>query len=247
MRTCWHLLNRKPEKEKQVKAPSQTGVAFSCRIVTYLERATNNNTSQAEKFLEKMDSSNQHTALLVIDMQAAVIGQLPDYKAITANVAEAISFARAQGIPVLFAVVNFRPGMPEVSMNNKLFAASKSRAANAGAAMEALMKIDPALAPLPGEIIIHKRRVSAFTGSDLEVVLRAQGIQHLVLSGVATSGAVLSTLCEAADKDYRITVLSDGCTDADREAHRVLTAQVFLRQATVSTLAEWTDKKNIAP
>ena len=47
------------------------------------------------------------------------------------------------------------------------------------------------------------------------------------------------TVREAADKDYRITVLSDGCADADEEVHRVLTTKVFPRQADVMTVDEW--------
>jgi nicotinamidase-related amidase len=69
--------------------------------------------------------------------------------------------------------------------------------------------------------------------------LRAQGIQHLVLTGIATGGVVLSTVREAADKDYRITVLSDGCADADPEIHHILTTKIFPRQADVITVEEW--------
>ena len=50
------------------------------------------------------------------------------------------------------------------------------------------MKIDPAVALLLGEIISTRRRVSAFSGRDLEVVLREQGVQHLMLAGVLTGG-----------------------------------------------------------
>jgi hypothetical protein len=57
----------------------------------------------------------------------------------------------------------------------------------------------PRLAAAAGDLIVTKRRVSAFTGSDLEVVLRAAGTEHLVLTGIATSGVVLSTLRQAAD------------------------------------------------
>ena len=71
------------------------------------------------------------------------------------------------------------------------------------------------------------------------MVLRAQDIRHIVLTGVATSGVVLSTIREAADKDYRITVLSDCCGDADEEVHRVLTTKVFPRQTEVMTVEEW--------
>jgi nicotinamidase-related amidase len=70
-------------------------------------------------------------------------------------------------------------------------------------------------------------------------VLRAQGVQHLVLAGIATSGVVLSTLRQAADLDYRLTVLSDGCLDGDPEVHRVLLEKVFPRQAGVTTIADW--------
>lgn len=78
-------------------------------------------------------------------------------------------------------------------------------------------------------------------GSDLEVVLRANSIQHLVLTGIATSGVVLSTLREAADKDYRLTVLSDCCADPDAEVHLMLTTKVFPRQADVLTHTQWMD------
>jgi len=61
----------------------------------------------------------------------------------------------------------------------------------------------------------------------------------LILNGISTSGVVLSTVREAADKDYRLTVLSDGCADGDPEVHRVLTTKIFPRQAEVMTIEEW--------
>ena len=84
-----------------------------------------------------------------------------------------------------------------------------------------------------------KRRVSAFAGSDLDLVLRVSGFDHLILTGIATSGVVLSTLRQAADLDYTITVLSDACLDNDPEVHRVLTEKVFPHQADVTTVATW--------
>ena len=89
-------------------------------------------------------------------------------------------------------------------------------------------------------MVVTKRRVSAFTGSDLEVVLRSGEVDSLVLTGIATSGVVLSTLRQAADLDYRLTVLADGCLDADPEVHRVLTEKLFPRQADVLAIADWT-------
>jgi cytidyltransferase-like protein len=76
-------------------------------------------------------------------------------------------------------------------------------------------------------------------GSDLDVVLRAGDVDHLVLTGVATSGVVLSTVRQAADLDFGLTVLADACLDSDPEVHRVLTEKVFPQQADVMSAAEW--------
>jgi nicotinamidase-related amidase len=183
-----------------------------------------------------MELNNQDTALLIMDMQTAIVGRLTDTKGLISNVANAIAHARDKKIPVIYVVVGFRKGAPEISANNKGFSTNKNiMSAN----IEEWIKIHPQILPLEEEIIVTKRRVSAFTGSDLEVVLRAGGIQHLVLTGIATSGVVLSTVREAADKDYRITVLVDCCGDADEEVHRVLTTKVFPRQADVLVLEDW--------
>ncbi len=184
-----------------------------------------------------MNSNNSNTALLVMDMQTAILKRLPDAGAFTDKVAKAISHARKLNIPVLYVVVGFRAGMPEISSNNKSFSASKEQLTNVS--MEEWKRIDSAVLPLEHEIVITKRRFSAFTGSDLEVVLRGLGIEHLVLTGISTGGVVLSTVREAADKDYRLTVLSDGCADIDPEVHRVLTTKIFPRQAEVMTIEEW--------
>lgn len=100
-------------------------------------------------------------------------------------------------------------------------------------------QIHPAVAPQEGDVVVTKRRVSAFAGSDLDLVLRAAEIDTLVLAGIATSGVVLSTTREAADRDFRLVVLSDGCFDADSEVHRVLVEKIFPRQAEVMTVAAW--------
>lgn len=184
-----------------------------------------------------MEQNVSNTALLVMDVQAGIVGMLPDSNTILDHVAKAIAHARRKNMPVIYVAVGFRPGAPEISPNNKSFAGSKERLSSVN--MEDFMKIHPDVAPAPGEVIVAKRRVSAFTGSDLEVVLRSLGITHIVLTGISTSGVVLSTTREAADRDYRITILSDGCADGDEEVHRVLTTKVFSRQAEVLTVAEW--------
>ena len=137
--------------------------------------------------------------------------------------------------------VGFRPGHPEISTRNRTFSAL----AAAGGFVEGspAAEIHSAVAPGAGDLVVTKRRVSAFAGSDLDVVLRGLGAGTLVLTGIATSGVVLSTLRQAADLDYRLIVLSDACLDADPEVHRVLTEKVFPRQAEVSTVAQWTGQQ----
>jgi nicotinamidase-related amidase len=125
-----------------------------------------------------------------------------------------------------------------VSARNRAFASLRGRpdGLTAGGAEAA---VHPALAVRPGDLEVTKLRVSAFAGSDLEVLLRAGEIRHLVLAGIATSGVVLSTVRAAADLDFGLTVLADACLDADAEVHRVLTCKVFPRQADVLSVAQW--------
>jgi nicotinamidase-related amidase len=172
------------------------------------------------------------TALLLMDVQEAVVARYPD-PAYLPRLQDAIRKARAADLPVIYVVVGFRPGAPEVSPQNRMFGAL------AGRTITQPNEIDPAVAPEPGDTVVTKRRVSAFAGSDLDLLLRAQRIEHLVLTGIATSGVVLSTLRQAADLDYRLTVLSDGCLDNDPEVHTVLTTKVFPSQAEVTTVAGW--------
>jgi nicotinamidase-related amidase len=175
-------------------------------------------------------------ALLVMDVQTVVVDHYPDPTYLP-RLREAIGAARADGIPVIYVVVGFRPGFPEIAARNKMFGPLAS--SGVSVSTETATRIHPDVAPESGDIIVTKRRVSAFAGSDLDMVLRAGGIDHLVLTGIATSGVVLSTVRQAADLDFTLTVLSDGCLDNDPEVHRILTEKVFPRQADVSNIADW--------
>ena len=100
-------------------------------------------------------------------------------------------------------------------------------------------KMPDEIAPLEGDILVSKRRFSAFSGSDLDVVLRGLGAETLVLTGLVTSGVVLSTLTEAGDLDFKMVVLKDLCGDSDEEVHRVLLEKVFPKRADVLSSEEW--------
>lgn len=173
-----------------------------------------------------MPNDPKRTALLVMDVQPGVVERIDDKDDYLARAKSAVDHAHAHGVRVIHIVVAFRPGAPEASERFRQFAPF-------------LVGAQPVMTPAEGDVVVAKKRVSAFAGSDLEVLLRAQDIRHLVLGGIATSGVVLSTVREASDKDYTLTVLSDLCADMDAEVHRVLLEKVFPRQAEVMTTAEW--------
>lgn len=177
------------------------------------------------------------TALLVMDFQNSIVERLGS-DAVLGAARRAADAARSAGIPVLFVRVAFRAGFPEVADDNRIFAALKQRG-ESGTEQHAGARIADALGRRDDEPVVTKRRVSAFAGSDLDVLLRAGRIRNLVLAGIATSGVVLSTVRQAADLDFGLTVLADACADGDPEVHRVLTEKVFPRQAVVTSVDEW--------
>ena len=179
-----------------------------------------------------------NTSLLVMDVQNGVVERFAEgSESLLTAIGRATAAARSAGIPVIYVRVAFRPGSPEISARNRIFSAiAASRRMGED---DAATQIHPAVAPQPDDIVVTKKRVSAFAGSDLDVVLRSLDTGSLVLTGIATSGVVLSTLRQAADLDYELAVLSDGCADGDSEVHRVLLDKVFPRQATVLSTDEW--------
>jgi biuret amidohydrolase len=71
--------------------------------------------------------------------------------------------------------------------------------------------IVPELAPQPGEVVVDKPGKGSFYATDLETILRARGITHLVVTGVTTEVCVQSTVREANDRGFEPLILSD-CT-----------------------------------
>ena len=124
-----------------------------------------------------------------------------------------------------------------VSLVNKLFSGLKEsgrlREGTSGA------EIHDRVSPQPGDIVVTKRRVGAFSSTELETILRAKNINTLVLFGISTSGVVLSTIRWAADMDYSLVVIADACADRDSEVNRILMDKVFPWQATVVTTREF--------
>ncbi|MBV8068359.1 MAG: cysteine hydrolase [Acidobacteriaceae bacterium] len=180
------------------------------------------------------------TALLAMDCQTGIVSIYAEpQQDFIARASRAIRAARAAGILVISVQVGFRPGLPEVSPRNKLFAALKSSPQHQKLFQGAAGEVHPELGIEPTDVVVIKHRISAFAGTDLDMVLRAKGIENLVLFGIATSGVVLSTLVDASDSDYKITVIQDCCADLDLGLHAALVERLFPQRGEVLTTGEF--------
>jgi nicotinamidase-related amidase len=179
------------------------------------------------------------TALLVMDYQPGIVARVPgDADGLLARVARLIGAARGAGVTIAYVRVAFTAedvaAMPE--------AAQMRGAARAGgqamAADSPSTQIDPRIAPVDGDIVVRKTRVGAFSTTDLDGRLRERGIDTLLLAGISTSGCVLSTIRDAADRDYRQLVVGDACADPDPEVHAFLLSRIFARHSEVVCVDE---------
>jgi nicotinamidase-related amidase len=182
-----------------------------------------------------MEAPMANVRLLVMDYQNFVV---PMCKADDAlgPLGRALAGARAGGVGVIHVNIGFRPDYPEINRKNPLMKGLVE--AEALRAPEVWLP-HPVAAPVEGEPVVIKKRVSGFTGSDLDVLLRAQEVTDLVLAGIGTSGVVLATMLDACDRDFAVTVLGDACADPDQEMHRMLVENLFPKRGSVSSADDW--------
>ena len=173
------------------------------------------------------------TALLIADFYADMMTSLPHAvdRGVVARTQAVQRAARDAGLLVCYSATVFRPGYPEISDRNKTF--SQRKASGAPAISDPIQVIHEGVRPIDGEIVVGKHRVNALYGTDLDMSLRANNIETIVLLGYATSGVVLSTTRYAADSDYRLYIVEDCCSDSDPEVHDFLTQRIFPRQADI--------------
>jgi len=174
----------------------------------------------------------KRTALLVMDFQQGVLQRMPGLEPLLARVQGAIANMRDHGGTIGYVRVAFTDeDWAAIPPANQIFArAAQNRMMHDEDPSTA---IHDSLGPQPGDIVVRKTRVGAMSTTDLDRQLRDRGIDTLVLAGISTSGVVLSTLTEAADRDYRLYVLSDGTEDPDQQARDVLLGRIFPRRAQV--------------
>ncbi|MGH2896374.1 MAG: cysteine hydrolase family protein [Solirubrobacteraceae bacterium] len=180
----------------------------------------------------------RRAALLVMDYQHGIVGRIDESEALLQRATAAIALMRDRGGHVGYVRValtddDLKDIPPTSRMGTRIASAPQAFHADSPTT-----QIHDQVAPQDGDIIVRKTRVGAFSTTDLGQQLRRRDIDTLILSGISTSGVVLSTVRDASDRDYRLFVLADATADPDPEVHAFLIEKVFPRQADVITLAE---------
>ena len=146
-------------------------------------------------------------------------------------IAELAAAGRAAGVPIIHVRHAYRPDYLDLPQNMPLLRGAKKAESLKDGTWGAEIHAD--VAPQGNDITITKTRVSAFYASPLEAILSAQGITHLVLTGIATDGVVEGTARDGADRGYYIIIPEDTCATMSDEAHRVVLRGVLSFLATV--------------
>jgi maleamate amidohydrolase len=98
--------------------------------------------------------------------------------------------------------------------------------------------IAPELGQRASEPLIIGHRASVFFGTDLQARLAAQGVDTLIMAGIASTGVVLSSVAYASDSDFRLYTVKDCCYDPDQVVHEHLFSTAFDSRTTVLSLAD---------
>ncbi|GAA1335747.1 cysteine hydrolase family protein [Saccharothrix algeriensis] len=177
------------------------------------------------------------TALIVGDVQRGITAGYPFAGRVVPPLTDLLPRARAAGALVVFVRFAFRDNGADVPPGSALLR-SFYEAGDAFHEGSAGTGVDLPVAE--EDVVVLKRRAGAFAGTDLDLVLRARGVDHLAVAGVATSAMVAATCYDAADRGYRVTVLRDGCADGDQAVHDFFMDAVFPgRGFEVVPCADW--------
>lgn len=177
-----------------------------------------------------MDVPKERTALLVIDMQNGFLDEQGSMARIgmphdalvpaVAGCERLVEAARKAGVPVIYTRYVYQPGYTDGGLlPHELVPQMVEAQALINGTWDA--EIVPSLTPAEGEVVIDKSRPSSFYGTQLEPVLTSQDIRSLVLCGVTTNICVETTARDAGQRDYRVHVVADACTEYDQTRHDV--------------------------
>jgi len=165
------------------------------------------------------DLAHGHTALLVIDVQReyfdpegpAFVEHAAD---ILANVNLLIDGFRTRGLPVVFVRHEHRPDGSDAGRMADFAAPDEEDSFVAGTPRVELV---PELHAREGDIVVVKRRFSAFRGTDLDAVLHTAGARAVVICGLMTSFCCETTARDAHGRDYEVVFVADGNEGPDLE------------------------------
>jgi ureidoacrylate peracid hydrolase len=175
-----------------------------------------------------------HTALLVIDVQNDFCKDAPR-KAMIPKIRRVLDAARAAGVTVIYVQNTVLPGGLSDSP------ADLMRRRKLGINTEVTIdgtwghRFVDELAPVAGDPIIRKHRLSALTGTTLDTVLRSRDIRTLVCTGTATHGCVINTAYAAVASNYYVVVVEDCVASWRADLHE---AALFLMRNTINYVVE---------
>jgi nicotinamidase-related amidase len=156
-------------------------------------------------------------ALVLVDMingftsSACALGT--DCPEVVAANARLLAAFRERGLPVFFTTVVYHADDEARVFRGRI------NALNVLTPDSDWVKIDPALAPVDGEVLIEKCWASAFFKTDLDEQLRAAGVDSLVVTGLTTSGCVRATVVDGLQYDYPVFVPREAVGDRNHQAH----------------------------
>ncbi|GAA1024500.1 MULTISPECIES: cysteine hydrolase family protein [Amycolatopsis] len=195
-------------------------------------------------------------ALLVIDMQQGAVAKggtigedhdLSMMSGVSGRCGQAIAAARENGVPVFHVRVENLPdahSSPPAWLRS-LYTIANGRSVDLG---RLSLAGDPATdfcadcRPEPGESVVTKRRPSAFISTELELLLRSQGIESVAVIGISTGGCVEATLRDATHHDFYAVLVEDCVGAYDTEVHNAAMTVMRARHDTCTleeAIAAW--------